>query len=209
MLQLAGGLILPYVLLARVLAAPGFLENAAHDAVRLRAAVFLFLFSAAVTLGISIAAYPLLRLNTRGLALCLLALAVANAPLQAVESAMVLSMLSLSQQSVSAGAGDGAMLEVVAKSLGSARGWLHYMQLTTVVSWIFVLYAALWRAALIPPVLAVAGLITSALQLAGVPLRALSGYSIVPEMAMPLAPALVWLAGWLIVKGFDSRRPAP
>jgi hypothetical protein len=122
---------------------------------------------------------------------------------------MVLSMLSLSHQSAVAAGGDGAMLEIVATALGSARGWVHYTQLITVVSWIFVLYASLWRAALIPRVLAVAGLITSGLQIAGVPLRALLGYGIVPEMAMPLAPAYVWLAVWLIVKGFDVRRQAP
>ena len=81
-LQLAGGLILPYVLLAPVLAAPGFLANAA---------------------------------------LCLIALATANAPLQAVESAMVLSMFSLSHQSAMAGAGDGTALQIVATVLGSTR----------------------------------------------------------------------------------------
>jgi hypothetical protein len=63
-----------------MLASPGFLENAAQNAAHLRAAVFLFLFSAAITLGISIAAHPVLRRRTRGLALCLIALAIANAP---------------------------------------------------------------------------------------------------------------------------------
>jgi hypothetical protein len=61
-----------------MLASPGFLENAAQNAAHLR--VFLFLFSAAITLGISIAAHPVLRRRTRGLALCLIALAIANAP---------------------------------------------------------------------------------------------------------------------------------
>jgi hypothetical protein len=37
------------------------------------------------------------------------------------------------------------------------------MQLITVVSWIFVLYASLWRAVSIPRALAVAGHITSGL----------------------------------------------
>jgi hypothetical protein len=90
-----------------------------------RAPGFLFFFSATITLGISIAAYPVLRQHTRGLALCLIALAIANAPLEAVESAMLLSMLSLSHQSAVVAAGDGAMLDVVATALGSARRWVH------------------------------------------------------------------------------------
>ena len=40
------------------------------------------------------------------------------------------------------------------------------------------------------------------------PLRALLGYRILTEMAIPLAPAYVALALWLIVKGFDERRAA-
>lgn len=120
---------------------------------------------------------------------------------------MVLSMLSLSQSGM-AGAGDGTALQIVATALGSTRTWVHYTQLVTVVSWIVVLYAALWRAAMIPPLLALTGLITRGLQLAGVPVPALLGYRIVPEMAMPLAPAYLWLVGWLIVKGFAVRRPA-
>lgn len=76
------------------------------------------------------------------------------------------------------------------------------------VSWIFVLFAALWRARLIPRVLAVAGLVTCALQVTGVPLRALLGYPVVMEMAMPLGPAYAGLGLWLIVKGFGERRGA-
>ena len=144
---------------------------------------------AGITLGISIAAYPVLRQHTQRLALCLIALATANAPLQAVESAMLLLMFSLSHQSAMAGAGDGPALQIVATALGSTRRWVHYTQLVMVVSWIVVLYTALWHAAMIPPLLAVTGLITSGLQLAGVPLPALLGYRLVPEMAMPLAPA--------------------
>jgi hypothetical protein len=68
LLQLVCGLSLPYIVLNRVVG-PGFLESAARNPVYLRAAVLLFLFNAAVTLGISIAAYPVIRQHSRGLAL--------------------------------------------------------------------------------------------------------------------------------------------
>ncbi len=208
LLHIVGGLMLPYILLNQVVVSPGFLESAARNPVHLRAAAFLFLFGAAVTLGISIAAYPVLRQNSSRLALCSLALGIANLPLQVVESGMVLSMLSLSQQSAGAGAADGAMLQVVAAAAFAARRWAHYTQLFTVVSWIFVLYAALWRAALIPRALAVIGLVTCALQIIGVPLRALLGYPVVMEIAVPLGPAYAGLGLWLIARGFDERGAA-
>jgi hypothetical protein len=208
LLHIAGALMLPYILLNQVVLSPDFLESAARNPAYLRAPALLFLFGAAVTLGISIAAYPVLRQSSHRLALCSLALGVANFPLQVVESGLVLSMLSLGQRYAEAGAADGAMLGVVAAAAFGARRWAHYTQLFTVVSWIFVLYAALWRARLIPRVLAVAGLVTCALQITGVPLRALLGYPVVMEMAMPLGPAYAGLGLWLIVKGFGERREA-
>ena len=206
LLQLVCGLSLPYILLNRAVGPPGFLENAARNPVYLRAAVLLFLFNATVTLGISIAAYPVIRQSSRGLALCSLALAVANLPLQLMESGMVLSMLSLSQQHAGAAGADGAMLQAVATAAASARRWTHYTQLFTMVSWMFVLYGALWRAAQIPGVLAVLGLITCALQIVGVPGRAFLGYPLLMQLAVPVAPVYAALGLWLVMKGFDERR---
>ena len=43
------------------------------------------------------------------------------------------------------------------------------------------------------------------LQITGVTLRGLSGYAPETRLAMPLAPAYVALAVWLMVNGFDER----
>jgi hypothetical protein len=206
LLHLAFGLILPYILLDPVLAAPGFLQNAAASPGVLRAPVFLFLFGAVVAFAIGVTAYPVLRQYSRRLALCVVALAIANLPLQAIESSMVLSMLSLTERYAAAGAADGAMLQVLAAALESGRRWVHYMQLLTIVSWILVLFAAVWRAALIPRVLGAIGVLTCMLQIVGVPLRGLLGRPLLMEMAIPLAPAYVALGMWLLVKGFEERR---
>jgi hypothetical protein len=53
--------------------------------------------------------------------------------------------------------------------------------------------------------LAALGLVGSLLQIAGVTLRGLLGYAPETRLAMPLAPAYVALALWLIVKGFNER----
>lgn len=206
LVHIGGALTLPYILLNQAVHSPDFLESAAQNPGYVRAPALLFLFGAAVTLWISILAYPVLRPSSHRLALCLLALGVANLPLQVVESSMVLSMLSLGQRYAEAGTPDRAMLQVVAAAAYGARRWAHYTQLFTGVSWIFVLFAVLWRARLIPRVLAAAGLVTCALQITGVPLRALLGYPVVTEAAMPLAPVYTGLGLWLIVKGLGGRR---
>lgn len=208
LVHLIGGLTIPYIMLNAATAPPGFLANAAGHSFQLRAAVLLFLASGAIALAVAIAAWPLFRQYHDRLALWFLALGIANFPLQMVESGTVLSMLSLSQEYARAGAGDASGFQVVASAVGSARRWAHFTQLVTVVSWMFVLYTLLWRTALVPRALAIPGMITTVMQITGVPLRAFLGYGLVMEMAMPLAPVHVALALWLMVKGFDERPPA-
>lgn len=205
LLQMVGALMLPYILLNQVVLSSEFLEGAARNPMYLRVPALLFLFGAAVALAISIAAYPVVRQSRPRLAICLLALAVANVPLQVGESGMVLSMMSLGRRYAEAGGSDVAMLQGVAAAAYGARRWAHYLQLFTVVTWIFVLFASLGRAGLIPRALMAAGLLATALQIVGVPLRALLGYPVVMEMAMPLAPVYAGLGLWLLVKGFSQR----
>jgi hypothetical protein len=208
LLHLVGGLILPYVLLNPVTASPGFLDNAAPNATLVRGSVLLFLFAAAVTLGISIAVFPVLQPCCPKLALGCLAVGIANFPLQVFEAGTLLSMLSLSQKYIATPPADAATLQFIAAAVGSARIWAHFTQLFTVVCWISLLYAALWFASRIPPWLGVIGLMTCVMQIAGVPLRALLGYNAIMWMAVPLAPAYLGLALWLAVKGLDGGRTA-
>lgn len=202
LLHLAGALMLPYILLNQAVISPDFLAGAAANPGYVRVPALLFLFGASVVLGISLAMYPIVRESSDRLALLLLALGVANLPLQIIESGMVLSMMSLGQRSVDVGAADGAMLQVVAAAAYGARRWTHYTQLLTVVSWMFVLFASLGRVGIIPRALAMAGLATCAAQIVGVPLRALLGYPVVMVMAMPLGPAYAMLGIWLLVQGW-------
>ena len=77
-------------------------------------------------------------------------------------------------------------------------------------SWILLHYSLLYRFCLVPRALAGFGAVASVLQITGVSLRGLLGCPPETRLAMPLAPAYVALAVWLIVKGFDERhRPPP
>lgn len=195
-------LTLPYILLNRAVGSADFLQSAAQAPGSMRAAALLFLVSAVITLATTVATYPAVRRSSYGLSVVLLALSVANIALQGVESGMVLSMLSLAQRASEASSENLAVLQTIAAASYGARRWAHDIQLLTVVSWVFVLFAALWRARIIPRPLAIAGLVTSALQIAGVPLRALLGYPVIMQAAMPLGPVYVGLGLWLLARGF-------
>ncbi|MGZ7093468.1 MAG: DUF4386 domain-containing protein, partial [Candidatus Angelobacter sp.] len=184
---------------------PGFLVSAAGVATQVRAAVLLFFVGSAMAIAVACAGWRVFRQYSSAMALWLVALAVASFSLQAVDNAHILSMLSLSQEYASAGAAKAELFQGLALVVGAARKWSHYTFLLTVGCWIFLLFSLLFRFRFVPRALAGFGIIGAVLQIAGVSLRGLLGYPPEMRLAMPLAPAYVLLAVWLMVKGFDER----
>jgi uncharacterized protein DUF4386 len=209
LIHLATGLTVPFILLLPLIAPPGFLAIGAGIPNQVRAAVLLFFAGSAIPIGIACTAWPVFRQYSSAMALWLLSLAIASFSLQAVDSAHLLSMLSLSQEYAKAGSDKADFFQGLAVVVGSARKWTHYSFLLVVGSWLVLFHTVLYRFRLVPRALALFGLVGSLLQIAGVTLRALFGYPPETRLALPLAPAYAALAVWLIVKGFDERDRPP
>jgi hypothetical protein len=199
----AAGLIVPFIMLLPLVNPPGFLVSAAGIATQVRAAVLLLFAGSAMAIAVACAGWRVFRHYSPATALLLVALAVAAFSLQAVDNAHILSMLSLSQEYASAGAAKAEQFQGLALVVGAARRWAHYTFLLTVGCWIFLLFSLLFRFRLVPRTLAGFGMIGAVLQIAGVSLRGLLGYSPETRLAIPLAPAYVLMAVWLMVKGFN------
>lgn len=206
LIHLAVGLWVPFAMLQRLKGPAGFLAIAAANSAQVRAAVLLLFVGSAVCMGIAIVALPVFRRYSSAMAFWLLGLAVASFSLQAVDNAHILSMLSLSQEYAKAGVAKAEVFQSLAIVVGSARKWAHYTYLLVAVSWILFLFTLLYRFRLVPRVLAAFGLVASILQIAGVTLRGFFGYPPEMRLALPLAPAYIGLALWLIVKGYDEHR---
>lgn len=207
LVHLLGGLMLPYILMQPAMAAPGFLENAAAHAVRIRMAVLLLFMSGAVTVAVALTALPVFRRCGERVALLLLILSAVSLALHAVENGTLLAMLSLSQDYAN-GAADASLFHGLGTVVASARRWAHFTHLLVVGSWIFTLFTVLWRARLVPRPLAGLGMLAAVVQVTGVPLRAILGLEVVTAMAIPLAPVYAAAAAWLLWKGFEDRQPA-
>jgi hypothetical protein len=170
-------------------------------------AVFLLFANCALTIGISIAAFPVFRQYSHSMALLLVAVSVIMFSLQAVDNAHLLSMLSLSQRYAEAG-GQDELFQALAAVLGSTRRWAHYTELLVIDSWIFVLYSLLYRFAIVPRALAAFGLITVMLHFTGIPLPLFLGYRSVTLMGATMGLSHIALALWLMAKGFEERLPS-
>ncbi len=205
LLHLAVGLITPFVIIDRIRTPAGLLAGAAANAGQLRVSVLLLLIGSAVAIAIAITAWPVIRRYSPAMALWMFALGIAGFTLQVVDNGVLLSTLSLSQEYAKVEAAKAEAFQSLVLLANAIRKWTHYTYLLVAVSWIFLFCVALYRCRLVPRVLALVGVITSLFQIYGVTLRTMFGY--VPEMrlAMPLAPAYVALAVWLIVRGFDEQ----
>jgi hypothetical protein len=122
----------------------------------------------------------------------------------AVENMSVMSMLSLSEAYAKASAPERDQFQALRVVVASARNWAHYVGRIFDGSTIFVLYAVLYRFALVPRALAALGLVAVMLQLTAVAMPLL-GHSVVFPMLAPLGVSQLVLALWLIAKGFRSQ----
>ena len=206
-IQMVGGVMVNFVLEAPLFGAPGFLVNAASHSQQIGLAVVLGLILEASWVGIAITAFPVFYQRSRTMALWFFALAVVVLAVAVVENAAVMSMVSVSQAYAKASAAQREQLETVRVVVASARNWPHFLARIFDGLTLFVLYAVLYRFALIPRVLAGFGLIAVVLQVAGVGMP-IFGHDVIFPMLAPLGLSQLILAVWLLTKGFRGQ-PGP
>jgi hypothetical protein len=180
--------------------------NAAANSLQVSFMVLIGLVTGALSLGIAITALPVFRQHSYAMALWLLSLAVVGLSLAVVENSAMMSMLSLSQAYVKANAADAALFETLRVVVASSRNWAHYTHVLAGGATFLLFYSVLYRFALIPRALAAIGVIAVLLQITTVAMP-FFGHRIVMLMLMPMALSHLALAVWLIVKGFEERRP--
>jgi hypothetical protein len=209
LIHLAIGLIVPYVLLRPLTTPPaGFLEAAERMSVQVRLNVLLLFLGGALSVGISMTAWPVVRERSYRLGLWLLALSVVNFTLQIIENSHWMSMLSVSQAYAEAGTAHAERFQSLAVAVRSAWKWGHYSHILIVVGWLFTLYCVLFRCAIVPRALAAIGMVTSVLHFIGITLPAFGGYRMpMPTLfGMPLGVANLMLAAWLMAKGLKEQQ---
>lgn len=202
--QLAG-LIAPFALILPMLPAD-FLTTAAAHAGQVKLAVVLFILNCALTIAISLFLRPLLRQDGETTALVLLVASVILFTLQAVDNSHLLSMLSLSERFSGSG-GQDELIRAMGDTVRSTRRWVHYATLLSIEIWMFTLYAALYRARLVPRALALFGLATVVMHFGGVVAPFFLGRPSVLVLAMSMGVSQLVLVLWLTTKGFSGAGP--
>ena len=192
-----------FVLVGPAFAAPGYLVNAAPNGLRLSLAAVLNVVSGGMSVAIAVTLWPLLREQASARALWLLVLGTTGLVLCTVESATLMSMLSLSQAHAKQATPDAALFDGLRGVVSAARNWAHYLNLMLGSAMLLLFYTTLFKLRLVPRVLAAFALGAVSLQFVAVTMP-LFGPKVIFAMLMPLGVTHLATALWLCAKGFDT-----
>jgi len=186
---------------AAITGPPGFLVNAAANSTRMSVAALLLIAAGFVSVALSTTAWPIFRRYSERAALAYIILSGVGAALAAVESAAIMSMLSLSQEY--AKAADVTKFEVAGTVVRSARYWIHYPHLLVGSGTLLLIYTTLFRFGLVPRLLAGLGAVCVVIQMTGLAMpffgSRVNFYLLAPVGLCPLA-----LSIWLLARGFED-----
>ncbi|MFC1481325.1 DUF4386 domain-containing protein [Candidatus Neomarinimicrobiota bacterium] len=177
---------------------------AANESQVLIPALFIFIMALAVA-GIAIWAYPILKKHNEALALGFVGARIVEGALFIVGIISLLSLLTLSQEFVKAGAADASYFHTQGILLLAASDSASILGMVIFDLGALMFYYILYQTKLVPRWLSVWGIIGAPLMLVAVsfPIYVADPTPMISVLNAPIALQEMVLAVWLIVKGFD------
>jgi hypothetical protein len=199
-------------LLERIIHAPDYLINLYPNKIQVITGMLLELIAAAAVVGIPVMLFPILRKHSERIALGYLGFRIIESVTIVVYVFSLPSLLILSHEYVKAGSPDASYFQSLGASFMAESYWVYPMLVIFFGLGALLFYYILYKSRLIPRFISAWGLIAIALLLTGSLIGMFGhseGYSVAPKggiimWAAPIALNEVFLAIWLIIKGFNS-----
>jgi hypothetical protein len=187
--------------------APDYLVKASANENQLIIGALFALIAAFACAGIAIGLYPILKKHHEALALGSAGLRLMEGMLYIVGVVGLLSILTLSQEYVKAGAPDASLFQASGTSLLAVHDWAGKLGIIAFTLGALMYYYVFYQSKLVPRWLSGWGFLGAALSLAAA-LLAISGQIIYFStvfilLQLPIGVQEMVLAVWLIVKGFN------
>jgi hypothetical protein len=189
------------------LTATDYLIRIAANGNQVTVGAILVVISAFASASIAIWLYPVLRKHHEALALSSVGFRVMEGMLYVVGVVCVLSLLTLSQEYVTAGALNASLYQISGTALLAVKNWAGMLGVGAFAMGALMYYIVFYQSKLVPRWLSGWGLVAAALSLASA-LLAILGV-LVPLSTVfilfnaPIAFQEMVLAVWLIAKGFN------
>lgn len=188
---------------------PNYLNYLAGNPVQIITAALLEFIWAATGAGITIGLYPLLKKHNEALALGSVSFRVVEGVFVLIGTLSLLSLLTLSQESIATGTSGAASSQTLGTLLLALRDWqLHVISGLAFSLGALMYYVILYRANLIPRWLSGWGALGAILSLTATVLasfaRDFGMESVHTYLSIPIGLNELVFAAWLIVKGFNQ-----
>jgi uncharacterized membrane protein len=196
------------IFLDPILGGSDYLTKASENEKQVILGALLVLIDAVAVAGIAIMRYPILKKHNETLALGYVGARIVESVLFFVNVIFILTLLTLSQEFVKAGASDASYYQTLGTLLLSAGNWAYLLGLGLAFALsALMLNSLLYQSKLIPRWLSGWGLVGAALVFAN---YLLESFSINPVeiLFLPIAVQEMVFAVWLIIKGFNSSATA-
>jgi hypothetical protein len=192
--------------LESMLNTPDYLANVSENKTQVVLGVLLELINGIAVIGIAVIMYPLFKKQDEALALGYVALRIIEAVIIIAAVISPLTLIAVSQEYLAAGASDAPNFQTIGTAFLAVRELL-VGQMTGIFFSLaaLLLFYLLYQSKLVPRFISVWGFISVALVLTW-NLVEIFGISISAGIILGLSMILneIFLAIWLIVKGFDS-----
>lgn len=184
-----------------IVGAPEYLAMASSNRTQLVVGVILELLNAVAYMGIAVLMFPILRRRFESMALWYVGFRAIEFVMQTLSGLAPLSLLTLGEELVRASGTDASALQAVSTLLLAQRYWAFQMVSITLVLGALVFYTALYRMKLIPRFISIWGLVGALAVLVN---ALLEWFGFTPgNFGILMLLNELFLAGWLIVKGFN------
>jgi hypothetical protein len=185
-----------------ILGASDYLNLASANRAQVVFGVLLELINGVAYIGIGVLMFPVLRPRFESMALGYVGFRVVEFVMQTLSGLSPLSLVTLSEEFVRAGAPAASSFQALGSSLLAERYWAFQMVSITLVLGALLFYTMLYRSKLVPRFIsiwgllgAVAVLVNAILDMLGLPPGNLGVIMLLNEL---------FLGIWLIVKGFNA-----
>lgn len=196
------GVFAGYAWLGPVIESPDYLAKFHSNKTQVMVGVLLELLNGISVLGIAVIMYLLLKRHSEGIALGYVALRVLECGMQVAMDMSPLSLLALSRDFIQAGAPEASSFQTLGASYLAEREAAALMLLIFFSSGALLFYYLLYQTKLIPRFISLWGGIAVVLMVA-MSILGIDNIAVGMIFALPIIADEIFLALWLIVKGFN------
>ena len=186
---------------------PDYLVNTSAHENEVALGALLTLIMGVSLVGIAVMIFPILKKVNEGLALAYVGFRTLECVILIIVAMSLLSLLTLSQEYVKAGASDATSFEAQGAVLLAQTEWSNIPVDMVFGLGCLIVYYLLYQSRLVPRPLSAWGFIGGALMLVAAPLGAFGVISFLDTpsilLNLPIFALEMVLAAWLIVKGFN------